>query len=107
MILLHLVEVLAPLLVLSIPIVAILAGTYTKTQKLKYASGNSPENQQKLTELEQENADLKKRVSNLETIVNDDLKWNHHGANNDTTAIEMKSQLEKMRKEIEILKSKK
>nr|BCX01372.1 MAG: hypothetical protein KatS3mg041_1418 [Bacteroidota bacterium] len=69
-------EVLIMLIVFSVPLAAILSGTYLKAQRLRAQAGPDPALRrqleamsQALERLTEENARLRRRVENLETIV--------------------------------------
>jgi phage shock protein B len=60
--------IIIPILIFSIPLVAILSGTYLKAKKLK-GSTLTDEERQQIREVLAENKKLQSRVENLETIV--------------------------------------
>jgi hypothetical protein len=54
---------------LLIPIIAILGGYYVKLEQMKLGKGLKESDKKMLDKLAAENADLKSRVENLETII--------------------------------------
>jgi hypothetical protein len=54
---------------LLIPIIAILGGYYVKLEQMKLGKGLKESDKKTLDKLAAENADLKSRVENLETII--------------------------------------
>ena len=65
-------EIMIPILGILTGMVAIISSAYVKVQKMKMEGLGNGEKQQllnKISALEQENAQLKSRVENVETIV--------------------------------------
>lgn len=93
----------------AVILVAILTSTYTDALKIKYGSTNKGNNDAEIQNLRQsienmtkEYKDFERRLANIETIVGEEIKLE----NSDKSVIDIRAQLEKMRKEIEILKQK-
>ncbi|MCU0446338.1 MAG: hypothetical protein MUE85_15635 [Microscillaceae bacterium] len=63
-------DIIVPMMVFAIPLTAIIGSFYLKLQKLKLEKGGmTSEEKQLLYKTYQENQELKKRVSDLESIV--------------------------------------
>ena len=67
------IPILAIVMIFSIPLVAILSDHFLKMKKLKVHGGDtlSVKDKKKIQQLLNENADLRHRVENLETIISD------------------------------------
>jgi hypothetical protein len=97
------------IITLFIPIVAILAGTYIKTQRMKLeagrgglSSGEIKAMMDELYRLKNENEELNRRLSNVETIVTEE-GWEKLPQQTDKT---IQKELERMAQELKSLKEK-
>lgn len=106
LILLDVADVVVPIMVFSIPIIAILSGVWLKHKKMEMESrsNTNPNDEQvlnRLKELEAKQQDLGSRLKNLELIVADSKKLD---LGSPEKSIDFKQQLDELKHKVEELK---